>query len=57
VLAVDAGSNQVSMLRVDRDGKLSLVPGGVGAEARTSPFCDNMWPSVRSAPGVAFVWV
>ncbi len=29
LIAVDAGSNQVSVLRVHSDGSLSLVPGGV----------------------------
>ena len=29
LLAVDAGSNQISVLRVHSDGSLSLVPGGV----------------------------
>ena len=29
LLAVDAGSNQISVLRIHRDGSLSLVPGGV----------------------------
>jgi 6-phosphogluconolactonase len=29
LLAVDAGSNQISVLRVHRDGSLSIVPGGV----------------------------
>ena len=29
LLAVDAGSNQISVLRVRSDGSLSLVPGGV----------------------------
>lgn len=28
VIAVDAGSNQVSVLRIERDGALDLVPGG-----------------------------
>jgi 6-phosphogluconolactonase len=28
LLAVDAGSNQISVLRIHRDGSLSLVPGG-----------------------------
>ena len=37
VLAVDAGSNQVSVLRVHRDGKLSLVPGGVVPSGGTLP--------------------
>src|SRR5712671_4016874 len=29
VIAVDAGSNQISVVRVPSDGSLSLVPGGV----------------------------
>jgi 6-phosphogluconolactonase len=29
LLAVDAGSNQISVLRIHRDGSLSQVPGGV----------------------------
>ena len=29
VIAVDAGSNQISVLRIQRDGSLSLVPGGI----------------------------
>ena len=29
LLAVDAGSNQISVLRIRRDGWISLVPGGV----------------------------
>ena len=29
LIAVDAGSNQISVLRVHSDGSLSLVPGGV----------------------------
>ncbi len=37
VIAVDAGSNQISVLRVHRDGKLSLVPGGVVSSGGTLP--------------------
>jgi len=37
VLAVDAGSNQISVLRVHGDGKLSLVPGGVVSSGGTLP--------------------
>jgi hypothetical protein len=37
VLAVDAGSNQISVLRVDRNGALSLVPGGVVSSGGTLP--------------------
>ena len=29
LIAVDAGSNQISVLRIKPDGSLSLVPGGV----------------------------
>jgi 6-phosphogluconolactonase len=37
LLAVDAGSNQVSVLRVHRDGSLSLVPGGIVSSGGTLP--------------------
>jgi 6-phosphogluconolactonase (cycloisomerase 2 family) len=37
VLAVDAGSNQVSVLRVNRGGSLTLVPGGVVSSGGTLP--------------------
>jgi hypothetical protein len=37
VLAVDAGSNQVSVLRVNPGGSLSLVPGGVVSSGGTLP--------------------
>ena len=37
VLAVDAGSNQVSVLRVHPGGSLSLVPGGVVSSGGTLP--------------------
>ena len=37
VLAVDAGSNQVSVLRVHPGGWLSLVPGGVVSSGGTLP--------------------
>jgi hypothetical protein len=37
VLAVDAGSNQISVLRVHRDGRLSLVRGGVVSSGGTLP--------------------
>ena len=37
VLAVDAGSNQISVLLVHRDGALSLVPGGVVPSGGTLP--------------------
>src|SRR6266705_4907007 len=34
LIAVDAGSNQISVLRVHSDGSLSLVPGGVVSSRR-----------------------
>jgi len=37
LLAVDAGSNQVSVLRVHPGGSLSLVPGGVVSSGGTLP--------------------
>jgi 6-phosphogluconolactonase len=37
LLAVDAGSNQVSVLRVNSGGSLSLVPGGVVSSGGTLP--------------------
>jgi 6-phosphogluconolactonase len=37
LLAVDAGSNQISVLRVNFDGSLSLVPGGVVSSGGTLP--------------------
>jgi len=37
LIAVDAGSNQVSVLRVHRDGSLSLVRGGVVPSGGTLP--------------------
>ena len=37
VLAADAGSNQISVLQVHRDGALSLVPGGVVPSGGTLP--------------------
>jgi len=37
VLAVDAGSNQVSVLRVNPGGSLGLVPGGVVSSGGTLP--------------------
>jgi 6-phosphogluconolactonase len=37
LLAVDAGSNQISVLRVHPDGSLSLVPGGVVWSGGTLP--------------------
>jgi 6-phosphogluconolactonase len=37
VLAVDAGSNQISVLRIARDGALELVPGGVVSSGGAQP--------------------
>jgi 6-phosphogluconolactonase len=37
VLAADAGSNQISVLRIGRDGRLELVPGGVVPSGGTQP--------------------
>jgi 6-phosphogluconolactonase (cycloisomerase 2 family) len=37
VLAVDAGSSQVSVLRIERDGALKLVPGGVVSSGGAQP--------------------
>jgi hypothetical protein len=37
VLAVDAGSNQISVLRVNPGGSLSLAPGGVVSSGGTLP--------------------
>ena len=37
LIAVDAGSNQISVLRVHSDGSLSLVPGGVVSSHGTLP--------------------
>jgi 6-phosphogluconolactonase len=37
LLAVDAGSDQVSVLRIHPDGSLSLVPGGVVSSGGTLP--------------------
>jgi 6-phosphogluconolactonase (cycloisomerase 2 family) len=37
LIAVDAGSNQISVLRVHSDGSLSLVPGGVVSSRGTLP--------------------
>ena len=37
VIAVDAGSNQVSVLRILGDGSLSLVPGGIVSSGGTKP--------------------
>jgi 6-phosphogluconolactonase len=37
LIAVDAGSNQISVLRVHSDGSLSLVPGGVVSSGGVQP--------------------
>lgn len=37
VLAVDAASSQISVLRIDRDGSLSAVPGGVVSSGGVLP--------------------
>jgi 6-phosphogluconolactonase len=37
LIAVDAGSNQISVLRVHSDGSLNLVPGGVVSSRGTLP--------------------
>ena len=37
VLAADAGSNQISVLRVNRNGSLSRVPGGVVSSGGATP--------------------
>jgi 6-phosphogluconolactonase len=37
VLAADAGSNQISVLRVNRNGSLSQVPGGVVSSGGATP--------------------
>jgi 6-phosphogluconolactonase len=37
LIAVDAGSNQISVLRIHFDGSLSLVPGGVVSSGGTLP--------------------
>jgi 6-phosphogluconolactonase len=37
VIAVDAGSNQVSVLRISDDGSLRLVPGGVVSSSGVQP--------------------
>ncbi len=49
VLAVDAGSNQVSVLRIGRDGALELVPGGVVSSGGTQPV------SVAEHDGLVYV--
>jgi hypothetical protein len=37
LIAVDAGSNQISVLRIRHDGSLSLVPGGVVSSGGDQP--------------------
>jgi 6-phosphogluconolactonase len=37
LLAVDAGSNQISVLRIHRDGSISLVPGGLVSSGGVLP--------------------
>ena len=37
LIAVDAGSNQISVLRIKPDGSLSLVPGGVASSGGVLP--------------------
>jgi 6-phosphogluconolactonase len=37
LLAVDAGSDQISVLRIKRDGELGLVPGGVVGSGGVDP--------------------
>ena len=49
VLAVDAGSNQISVLRIERDGALELVPGGVVSSGGAQPV------SVAEHDGLVYV--
>jgi 6-phosphogluconolactonase len=49
VLAVDAGSNQISVLRIGRDGALELVPGGVVSSGGAQPV------SVAEHDGLVYV--
>ncbi|MBV9605260.1 MAG: beta-propeller fold lactonase family protein [Solirubrobacterales bacterium] len=49
VLAVDAGSNQISVLRIRRDGGLELVPGGVVSSGGVHPV------SVAEHDGLVYV--
>jgi len=49
VLAVDAGSNQISVLRIGRDGALTLVPGGVVSSGGAEPV------SVAEHQGLVYV--
>jgi 6-phosphogluconolactonase (cycloisomerase 2 family) len=49
VLAVDAGSNEVSVLRIEPDGALTRVPGGVVPSGGTEPV------SVTEHDGLVYV--
>jgi len=49
VLAVDAGSNEISVLRIGRDGALELVPGGVVPSGGAQPV------SVAEHDGLVYV--
>jgi len=49
VLAVDAGSDQISVLRIGRDGALELVPGGVVPSGGAEPV------SVAEHDGLVYV--
>jgi 6-phosphogluconolactonase len=49
VLAVDAGSNQISVLRIGRDGTLELVPGGIVSSGGAEPV------SVAEHDGLVYV--
>jgi 6-phosphogluconolactonase (cycloisomerase 2 family) len=49
VIAVDAGSNQISVLRIQHDGGLALVPRGVVASGGTEPV------SVAEHDGLVYV--
>jgi 6-phosphogluconolactonase len=49
VLAVDAGSNQISVLRIGRDGALELVPGGIVSSGGAQPV------SVAEHDGLVYV--
>ena len=49
VLAVDAGSNQISVLRIRRDGALRLVPGAVVSSGGSDP------ASLAEHDGVVYV--
>jgi 6-phosphogluconolactonase (cycloisomerase 2 family) len=49
VIAVDAGSNQISVLRIEGDGALELVPGGVVSSGGHAPV------SVAEHDGLVYV--